>query len=133
MYEKPWLFYLRDPPEMIEKQPDRRMFERIPVALPVKFSNLTSHKEGLSQARDVSANGLGLVTDEQLSPRDSLELWLQMPSPVDSPSATGKMVWGKVVWSKKVAPDTYRTGIRLDKPEFIWMSLIINSLRPSMV
>lgn len=101
---------------------DRRMFERIPANLSLKILDLVLNKEISAKTLDVSANGLGIVTEEKMSPYTSLGLWLQMPN-------HGQPLYTKgiVIWSKQVEPNKYRSGISLGKPEFMGLAPILNN------
>jgi len=99
---------------------DRRAYQRIPVRLFLRYFNLHSNKEGSAETRDISANGIGLFTEEDLSPRTPLEIWLQIPD-------RGEPLYtkGKVVWSKMIEPNRYRAGVCLEKVDFMAMSRIV--------
>jgi len=99
---------------------DRRAFERIPVRLSLKFLDLQSNKEGSAQTRDISANGLGLFTEEQLPAYAPLEMWLKIPDKTE-PLYTK----GKVVWSKMDDYNRYRTGICLEKIDLMGLSSVL--------
>lgn len=99
---------------------DRRTFERIPVNLPLKFSVPGLHKEGLVQTRDISAKGIGLLTDEELRPNTPLEMWLQIPDNGEPLYAAGK-----VAWSERLESDKYREGISLEKADLMGMSRVL--------
>jgi hypothetical protein len=101
---------------------DRRIFERIPVNLTLKFLYPNSDTEGLAQTQDISAAGIGLVTDRELLPRTPLEMWLQMPDKGEPLHTTGE-----VVWSKMIEPNKYRVGISLEKAELIGMSRVLRT------
>jgi len=103
---------------------DRRIFERIPVKLPLRFLELTLNKESLAQTHDISASGIGIVADEKLLPHTSLEMWLQIPNS-DVPLYTR----GRVVWSESVESNQYRAGISLEKVELMKMSPILRNKR----
>jgi c-di-GMP-binding flagellar brake protein YcgR len=106
---------------------DRRLFERIPVSLPVRLIDAYSQKEYSAQTHDISATGMGLLTETPLSPQSDLEIWLQIPDR-DNPLYTR----GKVVWSKQddAGGTRYRAGIRLEKMEFAGMSFIVERAFP---
>ena len=106
---------------------DRRLFERIPVSLPVRFVDVYSQKEYSAQTHDISATGIGIVTDMPLSPQSDLDIWLQIPDH-DNPLYTK----GKVVWTKQDDADgtRYRAGIKLEKMEFAGMSFIVERAFP---
>ncbi len=107
---------------------DRRIFERIPVKLPLKFLELTSNKESLASTHDISAKGISLVTDEKLLPHTSLEMWLQIPN-------RGNRLYtrGRVVWSEKFGFNQYRIGISLEKAELMGMSIILRNMYPNKI
>jgi hypothetical protein len=102
---------------------DRRIFERIPVKLPLRFLDSTSKREISAQTCDISAKGIGIVTDEKLLPYTSLEIWLQIPNQ-EHPLYTR----GKVVWSNEVEPNQYRSGIHLEKTELMAFSPILTNM-----
>lgn len=101
---------------------DRRIFERIPVKLSLRFLDLHSNKESLGQTQDISAKGIGLLTEEKLSPATPLEMWLQIPDKGD-PLYTR----GNVVWSDKVEPNKYRVGIALEKADLMGISRVLRA------
>lgn len=103
-----------------EKAVDRRTFERIPVKLPLKFLALGLSKEGLVQTHDISAKGIGLLTDEELLPNTPLEMWLQIPDKGEPLYATGK-----VIWSEMIEPNKYRGGVSLEKADLMGMSRVL--------
>ena len=99
----------------------RRIFARIPVTLPIRFLASGVDKEGKGQTVDVSANGISLLSEEKLSPRTLLELWLEL-SDDRSPFYTR----GEVVWSDSSADATkYRTGVHLDRAELMGLAPIL--------
>ena len=99
---------------------DRRAYQRIPIRLSLRYLDLDSNREGLAFTRDVSANGIGIFTVEELPSRTPLKIWLQIPDRSE-PLYTE----GKVVWSRMVEPDQYRAGVCLEKVDFMAMSRII--------
>ena len=105
---------------------DKRTFERIPVELPLRFLDLTSDRKGLAQTHDISANGIGIHTNEKLLPRTSLEMWLQLPNSDVSINITG---W--VVWSDSIEPNQYKTGISLEEIKLMAFSSILRNLPPN--
>jgi c-di-GMP-binding flagellar brake protein YcgR len=99
---------------------DRRNFLRLARILDVKIINLNTNKEARAQTHDISANGIGFITNVQFNTDTSLELWLYIPDS-DEPVHTT----GKVVWTKMVAPNVYRVGVNLDKIDFAGISRIL--------
>jgi len=99
---------------------DRRVFERFPTGLAVRYVNTSANREGAAQTQNISAKGVGLVTKEALPVRDSLELWLEIPD-------TGEPLYtrGEVVWTKPVAMNEYQVGINLEKADLMGLSRVL--------
>jgi hypothetical protein len=96
---------------------DRRLFARISVNLAVKFLDTKRNQQGQANTCDVSANGIGLISADEINSDASLELWLDMPDHRDP-----LYVRGQVVWSKEVLPSVWRAGVNLDKAELMGLS-----------
>jgi len=97
---------------------DRRVFARIGIRFPVRFLNPSNGKEGQADTVDISANGLGLLTNEDLSVRTPLEMWLGIPDYHDPFYTRGEVVWSGV--SKDAAQQ--RVGVRLEKAELLGLA-----------
>lgn len=97
---------------------DRRTFARIETKFPLRFLAPREDNEGEGKTLDISANGVGFVTEENLLPKMSLEMWLDIPDH-HSPFYTR----GEVVWSKDLS-DTgqQRVGVRLEKAELMGLA-----------
>lgn len=97
---------------------DRRIFARIDAKFPLRFLASLGENEKEAQTTDISANGVGFVTDEQILPNTSLELWLDIPD--HNPSFYTR---GEVVWSEGLS-DTgqHRIGVRLEKAELMGLA-----------
>ena len=102
---------------------DRRLFERIPIKLSLRFLVLRSKRAGLAQTLDVSAQGIGLLTESELLPHTTLEIWLHVPDRGEPLYARGE-----VVWSKMVEPNRYRAGICLEKIDLMGISRILRTI-----
>ena len=102
---------------------DRRIFARFPAKFPLKFLNLSSNAEGQAETYDVSAKGLGLISEERLHPNTPLEMWLNIPD-------RGEPLYtrGEVVWSNSLEPNKYRIGIELDKADLMGMSRVLRAI-----
>ena len=64
--------------------------------------------EFTAQTSDISAEGLGLKTQEKLTPGDNIEIWIHLKG-----DAAPLHTYGKIIWIKKIA-DKYRVGIKFD-------------------
>ncbi len=103
-------------------QEDRRIFERFTATLPVNLIDLDAGKESQGETYDVSAKGLGVVSNEYLKPGNRLELWLNIKDGRE-PFYTK----GSVMWSAQEETGRYRTGILLEKAELMGMARIFRS------
>ncbi len=136
--ERIYQFVRRDFPEEISKQcwkgleekggegmlkpdfEDRRIFERFPVDLPLKFVDLYANKEGEAEVCDISAKGMGLVAKEPLKPNATLEMWLSLADTQEPLYARGA-----VVWSKPTVENRYRVGVSLEKADLMGLAKAI--------
>jgi len=88
---------------------DHRIFERFPVMLPLRFLDLKKTKEGAAKTQDISAKGVGFVTNEELAYQTPLEMWIEMPDKGEPLYARGE-----VVWSVAQGVSEYRIGVNLE-------------------
>ena len=106
----------------VEGTADHRIFERFPVNLSARYLNLDTGKEGLASTQDVSAKGLGLLTNEELKLHTCLEIWLEMKDKGD-PLYTR----GEVVWAKTVNTNNYKLGVELEKADLMGISRVFKT------
>ena len=99
---------------------DKRLFERIAVRLPLRFLDFGANKVGRAEACDLSANGLGLISNEPLALNTSLGVWLEIPDQGDPFYAQGS-----VVWSNAIAEDKHRIGVRLENPQLMGLGRVL--------
>jgi hypothetical protein len=100
---------------------DRRMFARVESSFPLKFINSVDGIEEHAQVVDISAGGVGFVTDRTLSVNTPLEMWLNIPDR-HLPFYTK----GDVVWSTPgEQADQQRVGVRLEKAELMGLARIL--------
>jgi hypothetical protein len=102
---------------------DKRVFGRFPVNLSMRFIDLLTDREGQAQAKDLSAKGVGFMAKEPLKPFTPMEMWLDVPDR-GGPLYTR----GEVVWSERVGPNLYKTGINLEKADLMGMSRILRAI-----
>ena len=100
---------------------DRRIFERIGTKLPVRFLDPSSGREGKADTMDISANGLGLVTNERLSVMTPLEMWLGIPDQHEPLYTRGQVVWAEPL----PGSDEHRVGVRLEKAELMGLARVL--------
>lgn len=100
---------------------DRRIFARMPIALPIRILASGQDKECRAQTIDISANGIGLQSKEKLSPQASLEMWLELPENRGPFYTRGEVVWSRA--STDAAE--HRAGIRLEKAELMGLAPVL--------
>lgn len=102
---------------------DQRIFARFSARFPLRFLNLDASSEGDAQAEDISAKGIGFVASEQLAPYTPLEMWLGIPDQGEPLYARGR-----VIWSKSLGSDKYRTGVSLERADLMGVSRVMRVL-----
>jgi len=93
---------------------DRRLFARVETKFPMRFLDPRSGAEGEAQTVDVSADGIGFITERRLPGKSELEMWLDIPDQ-HSPFYTR----GAIAWSQDLDDNRQRVGIHLEKAEFM--------------
>ncbi|MFC1804694.1 PilZ domain-containing protein [Candidatus Omnitrophota bacterium] len=93
---------------------EKRAFRRIPAKLSLRLREPSTKRWHLVNTYDISAQGIGLLAESQLSPQTPLELWMPIPE-------SGQTVYtrGKIAWSEVLGDSRCRAGIILDKPDLI--------------
>ncbi|MBM3255113.1 MAG: PilZ domain-containing protein [Candidatus Omnitrophica bacterium] len=100
---------------------ERRIFERLQVELPVKFSYLGGAKAGMGKIVNISAGGGGMiVTGEKLLPATRLDMQMEIDENKEPLYAKGEVVWTMVS-----GPQVYKVGIKFDKIDLMGISRIL--------
>ncbi|OGX08714.1 MAG: hypothetical protein A2Z88_01835 [Omnitrophica WOR_2 bacterium GWA2_47_8] len=93
--------------------PDNRLFERIPVNLPAKFSgepDAADPKDPNILLQDASAQGAQLVSKERFFLNDYVSLEVKLPD--NKPSIT---LYGKVAWVNAIQPNAlWQVGLNFE-------------------
>lgn len=102
---------------------DRRVFERMAAKLSVRFLDARDDVEAEAESVDISAKGIGIVTNHELQPNDPLELWIKVTD-------QGEPLYtrGKAAWSKAVRPEQYRVGIELEKADLMGLARVLRRI-----
>jgi Tfp pilus assembly protein PilZ len=103
---------------------DRRVFGRFAVELAVGYTRQDSNKKIEAQTHDISAQGIGFVTEQKLTANTYIDIQLSLPDIKESLFAKGR-----VAWIEKIGPQGYRAGVCLEKPELMGISLVLRSLQ----
>ncbi len=100
---------------------DQRVFARIDANFPLKFLDPRNGREGIADTVDISANGVGIITDEYLSAKTPLEMWLQIPDQHEP-----LYLRGEVVWSEGLS-DTprQRAGVHLENARLMSLARVL--------
>jgi len=99
---------------------EKRAFTRFPIRISLNYFDSNSNKTLESETHDISAQGLGIITDEELPSGTYLQIILKMPDNGEQVSRKGK-----VIWSKNIYPPKYRAGVQLEEPKIKPISLIL--------
>ena len=99
---------------------DRRIFERFPLELSLQYVDPATNQERQAQVHDMSAAGMGPITDHKISP--NANLWFHIPYSDKSLFAKGAVVWENMVDLNK-----YRVGIRFDNADILGIAGVIKA------
>lgn len=106
----------------MEEKPfkERRVFPRFPISLPLECLG------GKIKAKtiNISAQGLGIITEESLSQAGTIDINLSVPDNNEKISLEGE-----VVWFQPTSDGKYRNGIKLNAPVLKPISLILRILQ----
>ena len=105
-----------------EFRQERRIFERFSAVMPVSLIDLDAGRELAANTCDVSAKGVGVESEECLTPGGRLELRLEIKDGRD-PFYTK----GTVMWAGQQGAGKYRAGILFEKAELMGMARIFRS------
>lgn len=119
---KQWWKDLPDKGKGGEDMEDRRIFERLAVSFPIRLLELNNGRQQEAVTCDISAKGVGCVTDRELALGAPVEAWLKIPD-------KGEPLYtrGKIAWSKMVKAGAYRSGIDLEKADLMGLSRVMRA------
>jgi len=100
---------------------DRRVFARIDAKFPLRFLDPVNGREGNAETFDISANGIGFVSREDLSANTRLELWLDIPDQHEPLYTRGEVVWSQAL----SGTPQQRIGIHLEKAELMGLARVL--------
>ncbi len=100
---------------------DRRIFERIKTSFPLRFLDPISGGEGKAETVDISANGVGFLTNRALSAGTPLEMWMDIPDQREPLYTRGEVVWS----SSSPEVKERRIGVHLEKAELMGLARVL--------
>jgi len=103
---------------------EKRKVARFSISIPLQYAKFGVNKFVSSCTFDISANGLSLITSEELAPNAPLSICLKMP---DNNQEIPLEV--KVVWSKSVSPGQYMYGLRLINSALKPIELVLRTIQ----
>ncbi len=98
---------------------DRRFFARFKTCVDI-YGRDRIPERGCTI--DISAQGIGLVSEQEMKVEAPIEICLRFPNSKDEYVASGK-----VAWSVKLEDNTYRVGVALEKPELMMIAQFLRS------
>jgi hypothetical protein len=101
---------------------ERRKYPRFEIGLPLKNFDLNCAGEIAATTKDLSAKGLGCVSDKGLPVGSFLDIWLYLPD--GEPIHTE----GKIVWIGREG-SRFRMGIDLFREELRPIPIVLRILR----
>lgn len=105
-----------------ETSEDKRIFARFKVDFPLRFLASAFSNEKNARSVDISAKGIGFVSEERLPTHEPLELWLDL-----SDNAEPIYLRGNVVWSTPFGNNNYRSGINLEKADLMGLARVLRA------
>ncbi len=98
---------------------DRRIFERMPASLGLRYLAPGQEEECKGTTCDISAKGIGFLADQNLGLNTDLEVWL------DQQDHKGVLYTrGKVAWSRPQGLGQFRVGLNLEKADLMGLSRV---------
>ena len=103
---------------------ERRQVPRFSIDIPLKYLNAAINKVCLARTFNISANGIGLVTDDEVAKGTSLDLWINMPDNGEQIPAKGE-----VVWSDRTDNNSYLVGVALKNSSFKPIPIVLRAIQ----
>lgn len=102
---------------------DRRVFVRFSLQIPIRFLEIGREKEREGQVLNISANGIGFISNTRLPNNTPLKIWIEVPGRSEPLHLLGKVIWSKKSTIKKDKP--WRAGAQLENANLVGLSQIL--------
>ncbi|MDI6606242.1 MAG: PilZ domain-containing protein [Candidatus Omnitrophota bacterium] len=103
---------------------EKREFPRFPVSIQVTLMDPSLCGQVLgAETKDISVGGVGIITENKLSPGIDLNICLHM-----SDNGEEINLKGKAVWIAAIDPERYRVGIKLEGSDLKPIPLVLRFL-----
>ncbi|MFH0935264.1 MAG: PilZ domain-containing protein [Candidatus Omnitrophota bacterium] len=107
---------------------EKRIFPRFPVAIQVTLMDPSLCGQTIeAETNDISVSGIGIITQQQLTPGIELRICLRMHDNGEEIYLKGKAVWINAIGSGN-GSRKYRVGIKLDGLELKPIPLVLRFL-----
>lgn len=105
-----------------ETRDDRRVFERRDFSSLLRFNLGAKNINGEGITRNISAGGVAFITKNRLSPRQPVELWIDVPDGQNPIHKTAQ-----VTWAKEKFLNSYEAGVKFDSVGLMELSRIFKN------
>jgi hypothetical protein len=102
---------------------EKRKLVRFLIAIPLKYAKLSLKTLNSICTHDISAQGVGLITTEELPVNTPLILCLKIPDNGEEISLEAE-----VVWSAQTNSSGYRSGVRLKSSSIKPIPLVLRTI-----
>ncbi|MCX5706960.1 MAG: PilZ domain-containing protein [Candidatus Omnitrophica bacterium] len=106
-----------------ENQADKRNFVRFLISIPLKYAKIGIDKFVSACTHDISAEGIGLITAEELPVNTLLNLCLNIPD-----NGEEIPLEAEVIWSQEINSNQYRNGLRLKNSRLKPIPLVLRTI-----
>jgi hypothetical protein len=103
---------------------EKRAFLRYPINIPVGYLEPYSRTETFGLTRDISEEGLCIISDRPMLQDSSVDVYLRLKD--DSRRIHRR---GRVAWSKMIEQGKYYNGIRLDDEHLNSIDLVLRTIK----
>ena len=104
-------------------RPEKRKFVRFLIAIPLKYARMGIRKLGATCTHNISAQGLSLVTIEELPVNTSLDLSLKIPD-----NGEDIPLEAEVVWTQQMNGSGYRSGLKIRNTQIKPIPLVLRTI-----
>jgi len=102
---------------------EKRKFVRFLIAIPLKYAKMGIDKLSAARTYDISAQGVGLITAEELPVNTPLNICLKVPD-----NGEEIALGAEVAWSRQLDDSSYRSGLRLKSAQIKPIPLVLRTI-----
>lgn len=102
---------------------ERRKLRRFSVTINLIYFDFSSNKVNKANVVDITNKGVGIISEEELVPNITLDLWLEIPDKKQEVHTIGE-----VIWVTKVGENKYRIGVNFKDAGIKSMPVVLRSM-----